>query len=85
MTFLLLTFSFDRLKLSANNFLRLFVCLFVFYGVSTFVGYLMPIPFSTNKQFYYKQSNLALVHSLIAKNILFQVIQLSQTVLLQTV
>ena len=26
-------------------FLSLFVCLFVFYGISTFVSYLMPNPF----------------------------------------
>ena len=32
-----------------------FVCLFVFYGTSTRVGYLMPNPFYSNKQFYFKQ------------------------------
>ena len=36
----------------------------------TFVGYLMPNPFfNTNKQFYFKQVNLAWVYSLIVKNI----------------
>ena len=45
------------------------VWLFVFYGMSTFVGYLMPIPFYTNEQFYLKQFSLAQVHSLIVKNI----------------
>ena len=33
--------------------------LFVFYGISTFVGYLMQIHFYTNKQFYFKQLSLA--------------------------
>ena len=33
--------------------------LFGFYGISTFVGYLMPNPFYTNKQFYFRQFNLA--------------------------
>ena len=40
-----------------------------FYGISAFVGYLMPNPFSTNNQFYLKQFSLAWVHSLIVKNI----------------
>ena len=44
-------------------------CLFCFYGNSTFVGYLMPNPFYTNNQFYFKQFNLAELHSLIVKNI----------------
>ena len=30
------------------------VRLFGFYGISTFVGYLKPNPFDTNKQFYFK-------------------------------
>ena len=30
-------------------------CLFGFYDISTFVGYLMPNPFYTNKQLYFKQ------------------------------
>ena len=37
----------------------LFICLFGFYGMSTFVGYLMPNPFYTNEQFYFKQFPLA--------------------------
>ena len=41
--------------------------LFGFYGISTFVGYLMS--FYTNNQFYFKQFSLAWVHSLIIKNI----------------
>ena len=41
---------------------------FVFYGISTFVGYLSPNPFHTNNQFYFKQFSLAWVHSLIVKN-----------------
>ena len=38
------------------------------YGILTFVGYLMPHPFYTNNQFYFKQFSLAWVHSLIVKN-----------------
>ena len=30
-----------------------------FYGISTFVGYLMPNPFYTNNQFYFKHFSLA--------------------------
>ena len=46
-----------------------YVCLlFGFYGISTFVGYLTQNPF-LNNQFYFKQFSLALVHSLIVKNI----------------
>ena len=43
--------------------------LFVLYGISTFVGYSMPNPFYTNKQFYFKQFSLEYVHSLIIKDI----------------
>ena len=43
--------------------------LFGFYGISTFVGYLMPKDFYTNNQFYFQQLSLAWVHSLIVKNI----------------
>ena len=39
------------------------------YGISTFVGYLTPNPFYVNSKFYFKQSSLAWVHSLIVKNI----------------
>ena len=42
------------------------VCLFEFYGISTFVGNLTPNPFLYKKQFYFKQLSL---HSLIVKNI----------------
>ena len=59
--------------------------MFVCYGISTFVGYLCQIHFYTNKLFYFKQFNLALVHSLIVKIFLFQAIQISQTVLIQTI
>ena len=37
----------------------IYFCLFGFYGISTFVGYLMPTPFLYIKQFYFKQFNLA--------------------------
>ena len=46
-----------------------------FYVISTFVGYLMPNPFLYNKQFYFKQFSLALVHNLIVKVFLFQAIE----------
>ena len=46
-----------------------FVCLFGFYGISTFEFYLMPNQFHTNKQFYFKQFSLASVHSFIFKTI----------------
>ena len=42
----------------------LYICLIRFYSVSTFIGYLLPNLFYTNKQFYFKQFNLAYVHSL---------------------
>ena len=56
-----------------------------FYGKSAFLGYLTPNPFYTNIQFYLKQFSLAWVHSLIAKTFLFQSIQISQTILIQTI
>ena len=49
--------------------------LVLFYGTSTIVGYLIPIIFYTNKQFYFKQFSLALVHSLSVKTVLFQTIK----------
>ena len=42
---------------------------FWFYGMSTFVGYLIQIHFYTNHQFYVKQFSFAWVLSLIVKNI----------------
>ena len=56
-----------------------------FYGISTFVGYLAPNPFYTNSQFYFKQFSLAWVHNLIVKTFIFQAIQFSQTILIQTI
>ena len=47
----------------------LFACLFGFYGISTFLCYLMPNPFLYNKQFLFKQFSLARVHSLNLKSI----------------
>ena len=41
-----------------TSIIKVNVCLFGFYGISTFVGYLMPNPFSYNKQFYFKQFSL---------------------------
>ena len=45
----------------------------------------MPNPFLYKNQFYFKQFSLAWVHSLIVKNISFQAIQFSQTILIQTI
>ena len=45
------------------------VWLYGFYGILTIVSYLIPNPFYTNNQFYFKQFSLGLVHSLIVKNI----------------
>ena len=42
-----------------------------FYGISNFAGYLMPNQFYTNNQFYFKQSSLAWIHSLIVKTFQF--------------
>ena len=53
-----------------------------FYGISTFVGYLMPNSF-LYKLFYFKQFSLAWVHSLIVKTFLFQAIKFIQTILIQ--
>ena len=50
-----------------NCCLNLFICLFGFYAISNFVGYLIPNPFYTIKQFYFKQFSLALIHYLIVK------------------
>ena len=63
--------------------LRFLFCLFGFYGISTFVGYLMPNPFYTNKS-YFKQFSLAWVHSL-SKTFLFQAIQFSERVQIKTI
>ena len=48
-----------RALLTCTDIKTEFVCLFVcFYGISTFVGNLMPNPFYANKQFYFKQFSL---------------------------
>ena len=62
-------------KRETNEILELLVGLVGFYGISTFVGYLMPNPFYVNNQFYFKQFSLAWEHSLIVKAFLFQTIQ----------
>ena len=43
----------------------LFICLFGFYGISIFEGYLMPNPFVYNKQFYFKLFSLLKQFSLV--------------------
>ena len=45
------------------------VVFFCFFSISTLVSYLLPNPFYTNNQFYFKQFSLPKVHSLIVKNI----------------
>ena len=45
----------------------------------------MPNAFNTDTQFYFKQSCLAKVHSLIVKTFHLQAIQFSITVLIQTI
>ena len=59
--------------------------LFGFYGISNFVCYLMPNPFYTNDQFYFKQFSLILYIVQFSKPFVFQAIQFSQTVLIQTI
>ena len=51
-----------------------------FYGISTIVGHIMPNPFYTYKQFYFKQFSLAGVQFFVytqlkVKTVLFQIIQ----------
>ena len=55
---------------------------FGFFGISTFVGYLMLKPFYTDKQFYFKQSVKHNYTVQLSKTFLFQAIQFSQTVLI---
>ena len=57
-----------------------FVCLFGFYSISTFVRYLMPIPF-LYKSFYFKQFSLELIYSSNLKTVLFQAIQFNMNTL----
>ena len=75
----------DHSKYSIIKSVSFFLSFFGFYGILIFVSYLMPNPFFTNKQFYFKQFSLAWVLSLIVKTFLFQIIQFSQTVLIQTI
>ena len=61
------------------------VCVWV-YGISTSVGYLMPNPlFFTNKQFYFKQFSLDKCTVQLLKTFLFEAIQFSETVIIQTI
>ena len=55
--------------LTVSSIQKIWFSLFGFYGISMFVGYSMPNPFYTHKQFYFKQFSLAWVYSLIVKNI----------------
>ena len=54
-------------------------------GILTIPGYYCQIHFYTNKQFFFNQFSLTRLHSLIFKTFLFQAIQFSQTVLIQTI
>ena len=51
----------------------------------SFAGYLTPNPFLTNNKFYFKHFNLVWVQFNCQKTFLFQAIQFSQTVLIQTI
>ena len=66
------------------NFIGKSTCLqLVFYGISTFVGYLMPNPFY-EKKVLFQTIQFIISTQFIMKTLLFQAIQLSQTLLLQT-
>ena len=66
-----------------NTTAKKIICfgLFVLYGISTIVGYLIPNPFHTNKQFYFKQFSLTKVYRLIFKYISIS----KQTFLIETI
>ena len=59
------------------------MCLFGFYGISTFVGYLMPNPFLYKKSVLFQTIQFSM--STQSKTFLFQAIQFSQTVLIQPI
>ena len=70
------------LEYDTHKLLWVVCCLLIgFDGISTLVVYLMPNPFYTNNQFYFKQFSLACL----SKTLLFQAIQFSLTVLIQTI
>ena len=49
----------SNLNNAISELVWVFLCLFGLYGLSTFVGYLMPNPFYTNKQLYFKLFSFA--------------------------
>ena len=55
------------------------------YSISSIIGYLMPNPFYTYKQFYFKQISLAYVRSFNNKTLLFQTIHLNRSTLFSSV
>ena len=73
----------DVAQTSLKDDQLLLLCwLVVFYGISIFVGYLMPNPFLYKATVLFQQFSLAEVHSLIVESISSQAIQLMQTVLI---
>ena len=58
--------------------------MFGFYGISTFVGYLMPNPFYT-KTVLFQTIHFSISTVELPKTFLFQAIQFIQTVLIQTI
>ena len=62
----------------------LFVCLLVFYGVSTFVGYSMPNSFLYKLSVLFQTIQFS-ISTQFVKTFLLQAIQFSSTVLIQTI
>ena len=58
-----------------------------FYAISTFIGYLTPNTFYANNQFYFKNKSQFSMNTQFncQKKILFQAIQFTQIVLIQTI
>ena len=64
----------------------MFVCLFCFYSISTFVGYLTPNPFLYKQTVLFQTIQFSISTQFdLSKTLLFQVIQFIQTVLIQTI
>ena len=57
----------------------------ILFNAIQFSQTVLKVQSQCQKQFYFKQFSLALVHSLIVKKFLFQAIQFNQTVLIQTI
>ena len=48
----------QKFQMTSVALVSVLFCFVFFYGISTIVGYLMPNPFYTYKQFYFKQFSL---------------------------